>query len=103
MTNSRGIAEAATLLGGLCAEYPIESRSTEVKVAIIACLVMTLVVVALRCIARWMVSNRLWWDDWTTLIATTFFVGLCSVQLVGASAQNWLLRYYKAHIKQAPV
>jgi hypothetical protein len=78
------IVEAATLLGGLCAEYPIESRSTEVKVAIIACLALTVVIVVLRCIARWTVSNRLWWDDWTTIISTVFFVGLCSVQLAGA-------------------
>ncbi|KAK0386812.1 hypothetical protein NLU13_6648 [Sarocladium strictum] len=78
------IVEAATLLGGLCAEYPIESRSTEVKVAVTACLALTLIIVILRCIARWTVSNRLWWDDWTTIIATVFFVGLCSVQLAGA-------------------
>jgi len=74
-------AQAATLLGGLCADYPIESRSTEVKVAVIACLVLTLFIVVMRCVARLTVSNRLWWDDWITLIATILFVGLCSVTL----------------------
>ncbi|KAH7304442.1 hypothetical protein B0I35DRAFT_329575, partial [Stachybotrys elegans] len=94
-------AQAATLLGGLCADYPIESRSTEVKVAIVSCLVLTLVIVVLRCIARWTVSNRLWWDDWTTIVATIFFVGLCSVQLAGTHL-GFGNHYWNVRPKNAP-
>lgn len=62
--------EAAGVLNELCSSYPQESRQHEVKVAAIVCLVLTLFIVGLRSIARFTVTSRLWWDDWTILTAT---------------------------------
>lgn len=61
---------AAQLETNLCAAYPKESRSNEVKIIAIALSVITFPVVALRCISRWMITRRLWWDDWTAVVAT---------------------------------
>ncbi|KAG9252570.1 uncharacterized protein F5Z01DRAFT_690857 [Emericellopsis atlantica] len=94
-------ATATTLLGGLCAGYPVESRSTEVKVAIIACLVLTLFIVVMRCVARLTVSNRLWWDDWITILATAFFIGLCSVQFASANL-GFGKHYWTVNAENAP-
>lgn len=68
--NDNFLSEAAGVLGELCAAYPKESRSNEVKVAAIACMAITTVIVVLRSFARLTVTSRLWWDDLTILLAT---------------------------------
>lgn len=60
---------AAALSNQICDGYPIESRAKEVNTAAIACAAVTFPVVILRCLARLMVTKRLWWDDWTALVA----------------------------------
>ncbi|WAO89006.1 CFEM domain-containing protein [Fusarium falciforme] len=64
-------AVASTLSNQICVGYPIESRAQQVKAAAIACAAVTFPIVILRCVARLMVTKRLWWDDWTALVATT--------------------------------
>ncbi|CAI4214272.1 unnamed protein product, partial [Parascedosporium putredinis] len=77
-------AKTSILVGQICAPFPRESRRDEVKAAAIACLVLTVVVVFLRCLSRFAVSSRLWWDDWTTLLATALLIALTSVKIAGA-------------------
>ncbi|KAI9147983.1 Satratoxin biosynthesis SC7 cluster protein [Paramyrothecium foliicola] len=75
---------ATVLLGDVCAGFPKESRRAAVKATAISCLALTVSVVSLRCVSRFSVSSRLWWDDWTTLLATIFLIGLASVKIVGS-------------------
>lgn len=63
-------AEAALLMSDLCVAWPKESRSNEVKVTAVVCIVITTIIVILRSLARLTVTSRLWWDDWTILLAT---------------------------------
>ncbi|WQF86882.1 Putative extracellular membrane protein, CFEM [Colletotrichum destructivum] len=77
-------ARAASLETSLCAAYPKESRSHEVKTIAIALSVITFPVVALRCISRWMITRRLWWDDWTAVFATVLLAGLAGIEIASA-------------------
>ncbi|KAJ3938431.1 uncharacterized protein N0V96_011682 [Colletotrichum fioriniae] len=58
----------------LCEGYPYPDRRRFSKVFSIGLPVITILTVALRCLARLQVTNRLWWDDWTALIALIFYV-----------------------------
>lgn len=69
-SNETCISAVAAISNQLCTGYPIESRSREVKTAAIACAALAFPIVALRCVARWMVTKRLWLDDWTAVMAT---------------------------------
>ncbi|KAF6833674.1 hypothetical protein CPLU01_05395 [Colletotrichum plurivorum] len=75
---------AAQLESGLCAAYPKESRSQEVKNIAIIFSVITFPIVALRCISRWKITNRLWWDDWTAVFATILLAALAGVEIASA-------------------
>ncbi|KAK1702386.1 hypothetical protein BDP67DRAFT_496971 [Colletotrichum lupini] len=73
----------------LCDAYPKESRSNEVKTIAIALSVITFPVVALRCISRWKITNKLWWDDWTAIFATLtrnqmLLAGLAGIEIASA-------------------
>jgi hypothetical protein len=57
-------------MSDLCVAYPKESRSNEVKITAVVCIVITTVIVILRSLARLTVTSRLWWDDWMILLAT---------------------------------
>ncbi|KAH7249541.1 hypothetical protein B0J15DRAFT_58510 [Fusarium solani] len=73
-------AVASTLSNQICVGYPIESRAQQIKAAAIACAAVTFPIVILRCVARLMVTKRLWWDDWTALVATVFLIALLVLQ-----------------------
>ncbi|UPL00705.1 hypothetical protein LCI18_011639 [Fusarium solani-melongenae] len=77
-------AVASTLSNQICVGYPIESREQQVKTAAIACAAVAFPIVILRCVARLMVTKRLWWDDWTALVATVFLVALLVLQTQSA-------------------
>ncbi|RSL72418.1 hypothetical protein CEP53_001122 [Fusarium sp. AF-6] len=77
-------AVASTLSNQICVGYPIESRSQQVKAAAIACAAVAFPIVILRCVARLMVTKRLWWDDWTALVATVFLIALLVLQTQSA-------------------
>ncbi|RSL97645.1 hypothetical protein CDV31_012923 [Fusarium ambrosium] len=77
-------AVASTLSNQLCVGYPIESRAQQVKAAAIACAAVAFPIVILRCVARLMVTKRLWWDDWTALVATVFLIALLVLQTQSA-------------------
>ncbi|EGY13935.1 uncharacterized protein VDAG_00617 [Verticillium dahliae VdLs.17] len=77
-------AQAATVTSAFCADFPKESRRGEVRATAIACLALTLVIVLLRCVSRFTVSSRLWWDDWTTLAATVFLGGTTGINIAVA-------------------
>ncbi|WQF86326.1 Putative extracellular membrane protein, CFEM [Colletotrichum destructivum] len=76
--------KAVELETALCATYPKESRVNEIKTASIVGLALTLPIVLGRCVCRYQMTNNLWWDDWMTIIATTFFTGLASIELASA-------------------
>ncbi|KAI8668651.1 CFEM domain-containing protein [Fusarium keratoplasticum] len=73
-------AVASVLSNQICVGYPIESRAQQVKAAAIACAAVAFPIVILRCVARLMVTKRLWWDDWTALVATVFLIALLVLQ-----------------------
>ncbi|WQF76254.1 hypothetical protein CDEST_01268 [Colletotrichum destructivum] len=53
-----------------CLGYPIpEQRRDFCRVFFVALPAVTAIVVVLRCVARRMAKIKLWWDDWTALIA----------------------------------
>jgi hypothetical protein len=54
----------------LCASYPKESRSAEVRRVAIILSALTLPIVALRCFSRWAITRQIWYDDWAVLVAT---------------------------------
>lgn len=53
----------------LCEGFPTESRRRYSRIFSIALPTISATVVALRCFARFTVTHKLWWDDWTALIA----------------------------------
>ncbi|GKT97107.1 integral membrane protein [Colletotrichum tofieldiae] len=77
-------ARTAQLETSLCAAYPKESRSNEVKTVAIALSVITFPAVALRCISRWKTTHRLWWDDWMAVLATILLAGLAGIEIASA-------------------
>ena len=63
-------AVAATILQNeLCAGVPQPSRSSDIVRVTIIVTVLTYVTFALRCISRYMVARRIWWDDWALISA----------------------------------
>ncbi|OHF01597.1 integral membrane protein [Colletotrichum orchidophilum] len=80
------VVEAQSVAGVLtqipnCADF----RSGEVKAIAIALSVITLPVVSLRCISRWKITNKLWWDDWTAIFATMLLAGLTSIEIASTN------------------
>ncbi|GKT42882.1 satratoxin biosynthesis SC1 cluster protein 4 [Colletotrichum spaethianum] len=74
----------AQLETSLCAAYPKESRSKEVKTIAIALSAITFPAVALRCFSRWKTTHRLWWDDWAAVFATILLAGLAGIEIASA-------------------
>lgn len=58
----------------LCRGYPIPERRRFSKVFSIVLPSISTATVALRCVARWTVTNQLWWDDWTALMGLFFLI-----------------------------
>ncbi|KAK2059767.1 integral membrane protein [Colletotrichum caudatum] len=54
---------------GLCRGYPIEDRRHLIRTSSIALPIVTFVIFLMRCLSRFMVAKKLWWDDWTALMA----------------------------------
>ncbi|KAK2059663.1 hypothetical protein LY76DRAFT_592122 [Colletotrichum caudatum] len=85
---------AARISQEFCHGYPIpENRRNFCRVFLIVWPAITTLVVVLRIIARRVGKIRLWWDDWTALIALFFLVltlgcGVASVQL-GFGLHYW--------------
>ncbi|KAI1840419.1 hypothetical protein JX266_013386 [Neoarthrinium moseri] len=76
--------DAGNMRLALCAAYPKESRVFEVRVAAIATLAVSTVIVAMRCAARISITGRLWSDDWTAILATVFLVVGAGLELASA-------------------
>ncbi|RSL47050.1 hypothetical protein CEP54_013590 [Fusarium duplospermum] len=93
-------AVASTLSNQICVGYPIESREHQVKAAAIACAAVAFPIVILRCVARLMVTKRLWWDDWTALVATVFLVALLVLQTQSADL-GFGLHFWNVDVKNA--
>ncbi|KAK1990411.1 hypothetical protein LX36DRAFT_686034 [Colletotrichum falcatum] len=53
----------------LCQGYPIPQRQDEIRITGIVLPIVSVVIVALRYVSRSVVAKRLWWDDWTALMA----------------------------------
>ncbi|KAK2033733.1 hypothetical protein LX32DRAFT_702450 [Colletotrichum zoysiae] len=54
----------------LCHGYPIPDRQDEIRITGMVLPIVSALVVALRYVSRITVAKRLWWDDWTALMAT---------------------------------
>ncbi|KAI0470115.1 integral membrane protein [Xylariaceae sp. FL0804] len=76
--------ESGNLLQGLCAPYPKESRSTEVKIMAIVAMGLTVLVVIPRCIARIHMTGRLWSDDYLAMFAALLLMGGGGIELASA-------------------
>ncbi|KAF6841850.1 integral membrane protein [Colletotrichum musicola] len=68
----------------LCKGYPTESRRRYSRIFSIALPTISATVVALRCWARYTVTQKLWWDDWSALIALFFLVVSCACGFANA-------------------
>ncbi|KAK1956029.1 hypothetical protein LY78DRAFT_707871 [Colletotrichum sublineola] len=69
----------------LCRSYPKQAYRHYDKIFSIALPSLTIVIVALRCVARIQVTKTLWWDDATALIALGFVIVLSGVGLASAN------------------
>ncbi|KAL2879486.1 hypothetical protein SGCOL_005091 [Colletotrichum sp. CLE4] len=77
----------------LCEGYPFPERRKFSKVFSIGLPVITILTVALRCLARLQVTNQLWWDDWTALIALAFLIVMSGLGYANA-AMGFGLHYW---------
>ncbi|KAK1975181.1 integral membrane protein [Colletotrichum cereale] len=77
-------ARAMQLETNLCAAYPKESRSNEIKIVAIVLPSIAIPAVALRCVSRWRATGRLWWDDWMAVLATILLAGMASIEITSA-------------------
>lgn len=66
---SIGAAQAET---DLCITFPKPSRREEARAVAISLSIIAFTVVGLRCISRYLVDHRLWWDDWMIIAATVY-------------------------------
>ena len=72
-TNSRCAVAATILQNDLCNGVPQPSRSGyTIRVTIIVT-AFTYFIFALRCISRYMVARRIWWDDFALISAVVSF------------------------------
>ncbi|TLD31374.1 hypothetical protein PspLS_03064 [Pyricularia sp. CBS 133598] len=82
-------------LFSLCKGYPIENRSADVVNIAIIGFVVTVPVVVIRILSRLYSSGRLWWDDYTCLVASVFLFGMLGMQLessrLGFGKHIWVI------------
>lgn len=67
--DSRSTVAATILQDDLCKGVPQPSRSHDIVRATIIVTIFTYFFFTLRCISRYMVARRLWWDDWCLISA----------------------------------
>jgi len=67
------IAALVEISSWLCDGYPIPSRSNEMKNAATVLLSVIVTFIILRLCSRFMIARKLWWDDWTIILA-----GVCT-------------------------
>ncbi|KZL78079.1 integral membrane protein [Colletotrichum tofieldiae] len=58
----------------LCLGYPTPDRRTYLRVLSIALPTTSGLTVVLRCVSRLKVAKKLWWDDWTAIMAVPHFL-----------------------------
>ncbi|EFQ33611.1 uncharacterized protein GLRG_08540 [Colletotrichum graminicola M1.001] len=75
---------AAKLETNLCAAYPEDSRSQEVMMIAVVLSALTFPMVGLRCFSEWKTTGRLWWDDWTAVVAAILFAGMAGTEIASA-------------------
>ncbi|KAF6813865.1 integral membrane protein [Colletotrichum plurivorum] len=68
----------------LCQGYPVVSRRRYSRIFSIALPTISATVVGLRCLARYTVTQKLWWDDWSALIALFFLFVSCACGFANA-------------------
>jgi len=78
-------ARAAKLETNLCAAYPKESRSHEVMTVAVVLPTLTFPMVGLRCFSGWKTTGRLWWDDWTAVVAAILLAGMAGIGIASAA------------------
>lgn len=91
---------SGNLLQEMCATYPKESRVHELQVVGIVALVLSPVIVAARCIARFQMTGKLWSDDWTAIVATTILMGGSSLVLASADL-GFGLHFWDIYVSKA--
>ena len=60
---------ASNLQASTCEGVPQPSRSNEIIHTITILSAFTFPILCLRCISRWSITRRLWWDDWMAVLA----------------------------------
>ncbi|WQF88438.1 Putative extracellular membrane protein, CFEM [Colletotrichum destructivum] len=75
----------ARISQNLCKAYPKQERRRFSKIFAIGLPLITTLVVALRCVARLQVASRLWWDDWTALMALGFLIVMSGLGLANSN------------------
>ncbi|KAK7435032.1 integral membrane protein [Colletotrichum acutatum] len=74
---------AAQVETDLCATFPKPSRREEARAVAISLSIIAFTVVGLRCISRYLVDHRLWWDDWMIIAATILLAAITGIQIAG--------------------
>ncbi|KAK6066485.1 CFEM domain-containing protein [Seiridium cupressi] len=78
------ILEKAALLleDDLCQAYPKESRGDVALIASILTFAISIPALVARCASRLKYSHKLWSDDYMSITATVFLLGLAAMQIV---------------------
>ncbi|KAK1633205.1 hypothetical protein BDP81DRAFT_326760 [Colletotrichum phormii] len=76
---------AAQVETDLCVTFPKPSRREEARAVAIALSIIAFTVVGLRCVSRYLVDHRLWWDDWMIIAATILLAAITGIQISGTS------------------
>ncbi|KAG7047236.1 integral membrane protein [Colletotrichum scovillei] len=74
---------AAQVETDLCATFPKPSRREEARAVALSLSIIAFTVVGLRCISRYLVDHRLWWDDWMIIAATILLAAITGIQIAG--------------------
>ncbi|OHW93755.1 CFEM domain-containing protein [Colletotrichum incanum] len=69
----------------LCRKYPKQERRRFSKIFTVGLPALTTITVALRCVARLQATTRLWWDDWTALIALGILIVMSGLGLANSN------------------
>lgn len=77
-------AELARAKGELCSGLPVESRAWAVNTVAITFGSLALIVVALRCYARYWLVRGLGSDDWLAVAAAFLLIPIMILQLYGS-------------------
>ncbi|OHE91054.1 hypothetical protein CORC01_13642 [Colletotrichum orchidophilum] len=76
---------AAQVEAELCVAFPKPSRREEARAVALSLSIIAFAIVGLRCVSRYLIDRRLWWDDWMIIAATLLLAAITGIQIAGTT------------------